>query len=126
MAPLDRATRWVTWRLAHARRSRPWWTYNVTMKDINVTELKSHLSRYLRLASRGARIVVNDRNEPIAEIGPPRADAIAWHDRLARQGRLRPGTQNWARLKISRVGRRVDIQASLGAVREDPSEVRQR
>lgn len=98
----------------------------MTMKGINVTELKSHLSKYLRLASRGTRIVVNDRNEPIAELGPPQPGATSWHDRLAQQGRLRPGTQNWVKLKISRLGRRVDIQASLQAVREDPSEVPRR
>jgi antitoxin (DNA-binding transcriptional repressor) of toxin-antitoxin stability system len=96
------------------------------MKDINVTELKSHLSKYLRLASRGGRIVVRDRDEPIAELGPPPPAATAWHDRLARQGRLRLGTQDWARLAIARPGPRVDIQASLRAVREDPSEIRRR
>jgi len=91
-----------------------------------VTELKGHLSKYLRLASRGTRIVVKDRDEPIAELGPPRPDAASWHDRLARQGRLRPGTQDWASLKIARLGKDVDIQASLRAVREDPGEVRRR
>jgi antitoxin (DNA-binding transcriptional repressor) of toxin-antitoxin stability system len=96
------------------------------MKDINVTELKSHLSRYLRLASRGGRIVVRDRDEPIAEIGPPRQPPGSWHDRLARAGRLRPGTQQWSTLAVSRLERRVDIQASLRAVREDPDEVRRR
>jgi antitoxin (DNA-binding transcriptional repressor) of toxin-antitoxin stability system len=95
------------------------------MKDINVSELKAHLSRYLRMASRGARITVKDRDEPIAQIGPPLA-AVSWHDRLARAGRLRLGTQNWDALKISPLDRRVDIQASLRAVREDPSEVRRR
>ena len=96
------------------------------MKAINVTELKAHLSRYLRLASRGSRIVVHDRDEAIAEIGPPSGDAKSWRDRLAEQGRLRPGTQNWSRLRISVLNRQVDIQASLRAVREDPSEVRRR
>jgi antitoxin (DNA-binding transcriptional repressor) of toxin-antitoxin stability system len=96
------------------------------MKAINVTELKTHLSRYLRLASRGARVVVKDRDEPIAELGPPQAEPSSWHDRLARAGRLRPGTQNWGALKISALDRRVDIQASLRAVREDPSEIRRR
>jgi antitoxin (DNA-binding transcriptional repressor) of toxin-antitoxin stability system len=96
------------------------------MKDINVTELKSHLSKYLRLASRGGRILVRDRDEPIAEIGPPRRPPVSWHDRLARDGRLRPGTQNWSTLQVSRLEPRVDIQASLRAVREDPSEVHRR
>ena len=96
------------------------------MKAINVTELKTHLSRYLRLASRGSRIVVQDRDEPIAELGPHRSASLSWRDRLAREGRLRPGTQNWGRLRISALDRRIDIQASLRAVREDPGEVRRR
>jgi prevent-host-death family protein len=96
------------------------------MKSINVTELKAHLSKYLRIASRGTRIIVKDRDEPIAQLGPLESEPLAWRDRLAREGRLRPGTQNWARLQISKLDRQVDIQASLLAVREDPSEVRGR
>jgi antitoxin (DNA-binding transcriptional repressor) of toxin-antitoxin stability system len=96
------------------------------MKVINVSELKAHLSKYLRLASRGTRITVKDRDEPVAQLGPLEADGVSWRDRLAREGRLRPGTQDWGKLRISRLHRRVDIQASLGAVREDPSEVRRR
>jgi antitoxin (DNA-binding transcriptional repressor) of toxin-antitoxin stability system len=96
------------------------------MKAINVTELKAHLSKYLRLASRGVRITVNDRDEPVAELGPPQPEPSSWHDRLVRAGRLRPGTQKWSMLNISVLNRRVDIQASLRVVREDPSEVRRR
>ena len=96
------------------------------MKDINVSELKAHLSKYLRMASRGARIVIKDRDEPIAQLGPPSAEPLSWRERLAREGRLRPGTQAWSRVSVSPSGRRVDIQAALRAVREDPSEVRRR
>jgi prevent-host-death family protein len=96
------------------------------MKTINVTELKAHLSRYLRTASRGARIVVTDRDEPIAQLGPPDAAAQSWHDRLAEEGRLRPGTQDWQTLEISPVDVELDIQASLRAVREESSDVRRR
>jgi antitoxin (DNA-binding transcriptional repressor) of toxin-antitoxin stability system len=94
------------------------------MKAITVSELKAHLSRYLRIASRGERIVVKDRNDPIAEIGPPPPETLVWHERLAQAGRLRLGTQKWNALRISATGRGVDIQSSLRAVREDPSEVR--
>ena len=94
------------------------------MKAINVSELKAHLSKYLRMASRGSRIVVKDRDEPIAQLGPPQAEAMPWRERLAQEGRLRVGTQNWGKLNISRIGRRLDVQSSLQAVREDPSEVR--
>jgi antitoxin (DNA-binding transcriptional repressor) of toxin-antitoxin stability system len=94
--------------------------------NVNVTELKIRLSKYLRLASRGTRIIVQDRHEPIAELGPLQGEPRPWHDRLASEGRLRRGTQNWERLKISRLERQVDIQASLRAVREDPDEIRRR
>ena len=96
------------------------------MKDINVTELKAHLSKYLRMASRGAVIVVRDRDEPVAQICPLQKEALSWRDRLASEGRLRPGSQDWGSLKISALHKGVDIQESLRAVREDPSEVRRR
>lgn len=94
------------------------------MKAINVSELKAHLSKYLRMAARGSRIVVKDRDEPIAQLGPPQAEALAWRERLAQAGRLRLGTQNWSELRISKLDRDIDVQASLLAVREDPSEIR--
>ncbi len=78
------------------------------------------------MASRGTRIVVMDRQEPVAQLGPLEPGELPWRDRLARDGRLRLGTQEWGTLKVSTVGRPVDIQASLRAVREDPSEIRRR
>ncbi len=96
------------------------------MQSIKVTELKAHLSRYLRQASRGERITVRDRDDPIAELGPARGEPLTVRDRLVREGRLRPGTQDWGALKITTIERRVDIQASLRAVREEPGEVRRR
>jgi antitoxin (DNA-binding transcriptional repressor) of toxin-antitoxin stability system len=96
------------------------------MKAIRVSELKAHLSKYLRLASSGARIVVKDRDEPIAQLGPPPGETASWRERLAREGRLRLGTQDWANLSVSRLDRPIDIQASLREVREDPHEVRRR
>jgi hypothetical protein len=78
------------------------------------------------MASRGTSIVVKDRNEPIAQLGPPQPEAVPWRERMARQGRLRLGTQDWRKLTITRLERSVDIQASLRAVREEPHEVRRR
>ena len=98
----------------------------MTMKSINVTELKAHLSKYLRMASRGSRLVVKDREEPIAQLGPLEAEPVSGRERLAREGRLRRGTQDWGNLRISSLDRKVEIQAALRAVREDPSEVRRR
>jgi antitoxin (DNA-binding transcriptional repressor) of toxin-antitoxin stability system len=76
------------------------------------------------LASRGARIIVKDRDEPVAELGPLQSEPVTWHDRLAREGRLTRGTQAWDKLTISTLDRPVDIQASLRAVREESGEVR--
>ena len=94
------------------------------MKAINVTELKANLSKYLRMAARGSRIIVKDRDEPVAQIGPLEKEALPWRDRLAREGRLRTGTQNWDKLKVSKLDLSVDVRASLRAVREDSNEVR--
>jgi prevent-host-death family protein len=94
------------------------------MKAINVSEFKNNLSKYLRMASRGTRILVKDRNEPLAQLGPAQEEAVSWRERLAREGRLRLGTQKWDKLRISKIGRPVDIQSSLHAVREDPNEIR--
>lgn len=94
------------------------------MKAIKVSELKAQLSKYLRMASRGSQIVVKDRDEPIAQLGPPQPESSSWRERMAAQGKLRLGTQRWHELSISRLDGDLDIQASLSAVREDPNEVR--
>jgi antitoxin (DNA-binding transcriptional repressor) of toxin-antitoxin stability system len=90
------------------------------MKAVNVTELKAHLSAYLRKASRGARIIVHDRDQPVAQLGPLETRAPGWRERLAAQGRLRPGSQAWSRLAISARTRSTDVQRALREVREDP------
>lgn len=90
------------------------------MKTINVSELKTHLSKYLRMAARGARIVVTDRNDPVAQLGPlEAAETLPWRERLARNGRLRLGSQDWSTLEISPLEHPVDVQAALHYVKED-------
>jgi len=37
---------------------------------VGVGELRQNLSRYLRRVERGERLVVTDRNRPVAELGP--------------------------------------------------------
>ena len=91
-----------------------------------MSELKAHLSKYLRMASRGSQIVVRDRDEPIAQLGPPQPETGSWRERLAREGRLRLGSQAWKKVRLTKLDRNTDIQASLRAVREDPSEIRRR
>ncbi len=54
---------------------------------VGVGELRQNLSRYLRLVERGERLLVTDRNRPVAELGPPPSTGVAL-DRLIAEGRV--------------------------------------
>jgi prevent-host-death family protein len=54
---------------------------------VGVGELRQNLSRYLRRVERGERLVVTDRNRPVAELGPPSV-AGSPLDRLIAEGRV--------------------------------------
>jgi prevent-host-death family protein len=54
---------------------------------VGVAELRQNLSRYLRRVEQGERLVVTDRNRPVAELGPPAATGAAL-DRLLAEGRV--------------------------------------
>jgi prevent-host-death family protein len=57
------------------------------MNTVGVAQLRQNLSRYLRRVERGERLVVTDRNRPVAELGPPPTPASEL-DRLVADGRL--------------------------------------
>jgi len=57
------------------------------MTTVGIGELRQNLSKYLRRVERGERLVVTDRNRPVAEIGPPPATGSAL-DRLIADGRV--------------------------------------
>ncbi len=54
---------------------------------VGVAELRQHLSRYLRRVERGERLIVTDRNRPVAELGPPPIPGSEI-DRLVAEGRV--------------------------------------
>lgn len=55
--------------------------------SVGVAELRQNLSVYLRRVGRGERLVVTDRNRPVAELGPaPRTGPDL--DRLIAEGRV--------------------------------------
>lgn len=56
---------------------------------VGVAELRRNLSRYLRRVGDGERLLVTDRNRPVAELGPPPATGAAL-DRLIASGRVSP------------------------------------
>ena len=56
---------------------------------VGVAELRQNLSVYLRRIEKGERLIVTDRNRPVAEIGPVGNDSSAV-DRLIADGRAIP------------------------------------
>lgn len=57
------------------------------MTTVGVAELRQNLSKYLVLVARGERLVVTDRNRPVAELGPPPSTGETL-DRLVAEGRV--------------------------------------
>jgi prevent-host-death family protein len=58
------------------------------MTTVGVAELRQNLSKYLRLVGRGERLVVTDRNRPVAELSPPSSSTGEALDRLIAEGRV--------------------------------------
>ncbi len=56
-------------------------------RAVGIAELRQNLSRYLRRVEAGERLLVTDRNRPVAELGPPPSTGEAL-DRLIAEGRV--------------------------------------
>lgn len=56
-------------------------------ETVGVAELRQNLSKYLSRVERGERLLVTDRNRPVAELGPP-PTVGAELDRLILDGRV--------------------------------------
>jgi len=68
------------------RRSRAA-TFMYMSETVGVAELRQNLSRYLQRVAGGERLVVTDRNRPVAELGPAPTSG-AGLDRLIAEGRV--------------------------------------
>ena len=69
------------------------------MKAVGVRDLKNRLSSFLRDVRAGETVLITDRGEVVAEIGPPgrhsaRPDVPPGLQALARQGKARIGLPN--------------------------------
>lgn len=62
-------------------------TFMYMDRTVGIAELRQNLSRYLRRVQNGERLVVTDRNRPVAELGPPPSTGEAL-DRLVAAGRV--------------------------------------
>ncbi|HSO30695.1 MAG TPA: type II toxin-antitoxin system prevent-host-death family antitoxin [Candidatus Sulfomarinibacteraceae bacterium] len=56
-------------------------------RTVGVAELRQNLSLYLRRVEGGERLLVTDRNRPVAELGPPPSTGQGL-DRLIAEGRV--------------------------------------
>lgn len=73
------------------------------MKTVGVRELKNRLSEYLRRARAGEGVLITDRGEVVAEIGPPGHTVLdpsvpPGLTALARRGLVTLGSQGDAKL----------------------------
>lgn len=92
------------------------------MESVNVSDLKAHLSHYLRMVRRGSEVQILDRGVPVARLvgllGPSDETEDGRIERLAEAGIIRRGTGD-----LSWVVREPPIDAiaaDLGtALRED-------
>jgi prevent-host-death family protein len=57
--------------------------------SVGVGELRQNLSKYLRRVEKGERLVVTDRNKPVAELGPAPTTGSRI-DELIAEGKVRP------------------------------------
>jgi prevent-host-death family protein len=83
---------------------------------VGVGELRQNLSKFLRRVERGERLVVTDRNRPVAELSPLRASDSAI-DRLVAEGRATP-PQNELDFKPVKLKGQYPASNALREVRE--------
>lgn len=73
------------------------------MKAVGLRELKNRLSEYIRDVRRGESVLVTDRGEVVAELGPPGSRAAS--------ADVPPGLQALARRGLATLGRPNDRRA---------------
>jgi antitoxin (DNA-binding transcriptional repressor) of toxin-antitoxin stability system len=91
------------------------------MRTVRIGELKNNLSRYLRVVRCGTRLVVMDRDTPVAELGPITRGgkgAPAVREDLMRRGLLVPALR--PSMTLEEVGPPVHCRGdALAALRAD-------
>jgi prevent-host-death family protein len=88
------------------------------MTTVGVAELRQNLSRYLRLVEQGERLVVTERNRPVAELGPPPSTGEAL-DRLIAEGRVSRPTRPGLPAPLSLDGDSTALSKALNEIRGD-------
>jgi prevent-host-death family protein len=88
------------------------------MTTVGVAELRQNLSRYLRLVEQGERLVVTERNRPVAELGPPPSTGEAL-DRLIAEGRVSRPLRRGLPAPLSLHGDLTALSNALNEIRGD-------
>ena len=88
------------------------------MTTVGVAELRQNLSKYLRRVARGERLVVTDRNRPVAELGPPPSTG-ADLDRLIAEGRVSRPTRRGLPEPLPLAGDPRALSRALDEIRGD-------
>ncbi len=94
------------------------------MKTVSVSDLKAHLSQYLRIVQRGSEVQILDRGVPVARLVAVNSSAEATDRRLERlvaAGIVRRGTGSMRRfLAMPPIAAPdADVQGALSEDRED-------
>jgi prevent-host-death family protein len=79
----------MTVTMREAVASVPDATFMYMADSVGVAQLRQNLSVYLRRVEGGERLVVTDRNRPVAELGPAPTTGPGL-DRLVAEGRVAP------------------------------------
>lgn len=92
--------------------------YMSTDDTVGVAELRQNLSKHLRRVEAGERLVVTDRNRPVAELVPPVTTTDSRLDRLIAEGKVRPPKRKGPLPKPLKLPPGVDPEALTRALEE--------
>ena len=94
-------------------------TFMYMSRTVGVAELRQNLSRYLRRVENGERLLVTDRNRPVAELGPPSSSG-ADLDRLIAEGRVSRPTRRGLPPPLALDGDPYALSRALDEIRGEP------
>lgn len=87
-------------------------------ESVGVAELRQNLSVYLRRVSGGERLLVTDRNRPVAELGPAPSRGPDL-DRLIAAGRVSPPARSGLPGPLELTGDPRALSRALDEIRGD-------
>ena len=93
-------------------------TFMYMTMSVGIAELRQNLSQYLRRVEQGERLLVTDRNRPVAELGPPPSTGAAL-DRLIAEGRVSRPTRRGLPGPLRLDGDPYALSSALDEVRGD-------